>query len=208
MCKLFLQHIDKREIEQYKLKLKVEGEAFLKRVEQETYLKKELEIELGRWSNTLLSAANGLIGRLKYIQANTIDSTDDYYISSTRYYICQYLCWEQIYRKSKNMSILAPVGSEFLVSDLLKNVSIALRENTLSFPIIRSLEQKYIGESLISEEQCISYKKFHDEKTLENYAALNNFVDALLSNQNTDYIIYLIEKVDDLKKHFQLLLGR
>lgn len=205
ICKLFLQYIDKREIEKYKSKVKIEGDLFLKRIEQEISLKKEFNIELGRWSNTLLSATNGLIGRLRHIQ-NNVTEIDEYYLKSTRYYICQYLCWEQIYRKNRNLAILSPVKGEILVSDLLKNVSITFRENSLSFPSIRSLEQKYIGESLIVDGQCISYKEFHDDDILGNYDVLTTFVNAILDNKTPAYSLDLIDKLEDLKKHFQSLL--
>lgn len=205
ICKLFLQYIDKREIEKYKSKIKIEGDLFLKKIEQDASLKKELDIELGRWSNTLLSATNGLIGRLKYIQNNVIE-IDEYYLKSTRYYVCQYLCWEQIYRKHRNLTTLSPVKSEILVSDLLKNVSITLRENPLYFPRIRSLEQKYIGESLIVDGQCISYKEFYDNDILGDYDVLTTFINSILDNNPPNYSLALIEKLEDLKKHFQSLL--
>ncbi|EFF0719321.1 hypothetical protein CCU84_004889, partial [Escherichia coli] len=73
-------------------------------------------------------------------------------------------------------------------------------------PCIRSLEQKYIGESLSIGAECMSYKDFIDSKVLENYAPLNDFVEAILQNNNKDYIDKLVIPFQDLKTRFDAAL--
>ncbi|EBK2417303.1 hypothetical protein ACK37_25445, partial [Salmonella enterica subsp. enterica serovar Kentucky] len=133
-----------------------------KRIDFEFSQKKEREIELGRWGLTLLSSVNGLIGRLKYIKDNGSLTEDPYYEVSTRYYVCQFLCWAQLFRKERNTVVISPVNDEILIGELLKNISIVLRNNNFNFPAIRSLEQQYIGESLIYEGSCMQFKNFND----------------------------------------------
>ncbi|MDZ6421904.1 hypothetical protein U4U87_08600, partial [Escherichia coli] len=68
VCKAFLQHIDKRELESFKNKLKYESEQRIKEDERAYNFKKARDLEIGRWGLTLLSAANGFLGRLCYIK--------------------------------------------------------------------------------------------------------------------------------------------
>lgn len=83
ICKMILKHMDKRGLETYKNKLKIESDLLAKRIDFEFSQKKEREIELGRWGLTLLSSVNGLIGRLKYIKDNGSLTEDPYYEVST-----------------------------------------------------------------------------------------------------------------------------
>ncbi|EAY0155134.1 hypothetical protein QA318_004651, partial [Salmonella enterica subsp. enterica serovar Kentucky] len=181
ICKMILKHMDKRGLETYKNKLKIESDLLAKRIDFEFSQKKEREIELGRWGLTLLSSVNGLIGRLKYIKDNGSLTEDPYYEVSTRYYVCQFLCWAQLFRKERNTVVISPVNDEILIGELLKNISIVLRNNNFNFPAIRSLEQQYIGESLIYEGSCMQFKNFNDSKILQDYDVLNGYINALLS---------------------------
>ncbi|KAB8306730.1 hypothetical protein EH228_16530 [Erwinia endophytica] len=208
ICKLFLNHVDKRGIESYKSKLKFESELRRSQEERAYNLKQAKELEVGRWGLTLLSAANGVLGRLLYIKDNHPLTSDVYYFDSTRYYICQYLCWAELFRRNRDLSVFSPTKDEILITELIKNVSIELRHNSLGFPVIRSLEQKYIGDSLDNESGCISYKKFLDEKILENDASLNDFTNALLQYRNSEYLERLIEKFEDLKREFEAVLQK
>lgn len=56
ICKMILKHMDKRGLETYKNKLKIESDLLAKRIDLEFSQKKEREIELGRWGLTLLSS--------------------------------------------------------------------------------------------------------------------------------------------------------
>ncbi|ELY6204829.1 hypothetical protein ACTEV3_001791 [Cronobacter malonaticus] len=206
VCKLFLNHLDKRGIENYKNKLKLESELRKNEEERAYNFKKARELEMGRWGLTLLSAANGVLGRLVYIKINHPLTSDPYYHDSTRYYIGQYLCWAGLFRKNRDLSVFSPTRDEALITELIKNISIELRYNTLGFPVIRSLEQKYIGDSLENGLGCISYKSFLDDNVLENNASLNNFTSALLHYQNPEYIDRLIGKFEDLKRKFEAIL--
>jgi len=207
ICKLILNHMDKRGMESYKNKLKIEGDILAKRIEFEYLQKKEKNTELGRWGLTLLSSVNGLIGRLKFIKNNGIPTLDPYYEISTKYYVCQFLCWAQLFRSDRNAVVMSPVNDEILIGDLLKNISIVLRHNVYGFPVIRSLEQQYIGESLMDDKICLSFKKFNDMDLLHDYAALNNYVNALLNSNNIAYLDELIEKLEALQKHFRSVLA-
>ncbi|WP_311177908.1 hypothetical protein [Escherichia coli] len=206
VCKAFLQHIDKRELESFKNKLKYESEQRIKEDERAYNFKKAKDLEIGRWGLTLLSAANGFLGRLCYIKDHNDLSSDQYYIDSTRFYLCQYFCWVHQFRKNRDSSVFSPTNDEMLITELIKNISIALRENDIGFPCIRSLEQKYIGESLSIGAECMSYKDFIDSKVLENYAPLNDFVEAILQNNNKDYIDKLVIPFQDLKTRFDAAL--
>lgn len=208
VCKLFLKHLDKRGIESYKSKLKFESE-LRKSEEERTYnLNKARELEVGRWGLTLLSAANGVLGRFLYIKNNHPLPSDLYYVDSTRYYICQYLCWAELFRRNRDSSIFSPTKDETLITELIKNISIELRHNSLGFPVIRSLEQKYIGDSLDNGSGCISYKTFLDEKVLENDVPLNDFANALLQYRSSEHLDRLIEKFEDLKRKFEAILQK
>ncbi|RRO09900.1 hypothetical protein [Pectobacterium aquaticum] len=208
VCKLILNHMDKRGIESYKSKLKFEGEIIAKNIEREHVLKKEQSTELGRWSLTLLSSVNGLIGRLEHLNKNQSLLSDEYYNVSTRYYLCQFLCWANLFRMDRDASVISPVNNEILIGDLLKNVSIVLRDNNFGFPLIRSLEQKYIGESLIVNDGCMTYKEFVDKGVLDDNDVLNKFIDALLDNSGNRglYINELINKLTELRDHFRNIL--
>lgn len=208
VCKLFLNHMDKRGIEIYKSKLKFESELRKNEEERAYNFKKARELEIGRWGLTLLSSANGVLGRLVFIKKNHPLGSDLYYLDSARYYVCQYLCWAELFRKNRDSSIFSPTREETLITELIKNISIELRYNTLGFPVIRSLEQKYIGDSLDNGSACISYKKFLDEKILENDTSLNDFTHALLQYQNPEHIDRLIEKFEDLKRKFEAILQK
>ncbi|MFJ5375919.1 hypothetical protein ACIPSX_00980 [Pectobacterium sp. CHL-2024] len=203
ICKMFLNHFDKRGIEYYKNKLKFESDMRINEEERIYNLRKKRDLEIGRWGLTLLSAANGLLGRLAYIRDNNPSDSDLYYVNSTRYYICQYLCWAELFRKNRDSSVFSPSSEEALITELIKNISITLRYNDLNFPNIRSLEQKYIGDSLAHNLSCISYKKFLDDKVLEAEPSLNDFTYAILQNRNPEYITGLIEKLQDLKIKFE-----
>lgn len=203
ICKMFLNHFDKRGIEYYKNKLKFESDMRINEEERIYNLRQRRDLEIGRWGLTLLSAANGLLGRLAYIRDNNPSDSDLYYVNSTRYYICQYLCWAELFRKNRDSSVFSPSSEEALITELIKNISITLRYNDLNFPNIRSLEQKYIGDSLAHNLSCISYKKFLDDKVLEAEPSLNDFTYAILQNRNPEYITGLIEKLQDLKIKFE-----
>ncbi|MFT2153285.1 hypothetical protein [Klebsiella pneumoniae] len=208
VCKIFLTHFDKRGIESYKSKLKFESE--MRQNEEERYynLRKHRELEIGRWRLTLLSAANGVLGRLLYIKKNHPLTIDSYCEHSTRYYIGQYLCWAELFRKNRDSSVFSPTSDETLITELIKNISMELRYNTQGFPTIRSLEQKYIGDSLSNGTNCISYKDFLDGKVLENDVSLNEFTQALIHYRNSEYIDRLIDKFEDLKRKFEEVLTK
>lgn len=208
ICKLFLNHLDKRGLESYKSRLKYESELRKNEEERAYNLEQAREIEVGRWGLTLLSAANGVLGRLLYIKNNHPLTSDLYYVDSTRYYICQYLCWAVLFRRDRDSSIFSPNKDEVLITELIKNISIELRYNSLGFPVIRSLEQKYIGDSLDNGSGCISFKMFLDEKILENNKSLNDFTHALLQCRSSEYLDQLIEKFEDLKREFENILKR
>lgn len=203
ICKTFLNHFDKRGIEYYKNKLKFESDMRINEEERIYNLRQRRDLEVGRWGLTLLSAANGLLGRLVYIRDNNPSDSDLYYVNSTRYYICQYLCWAELFRKNRDSSVFSPSSEEALITELIKNISITLRYNDFNFPSIRSLEQKYIGDSLAHDLSCISYKKFLDDKVLEAEPSLNDFTYAILQNRNPEYMAELIEKLQDLKIKFE-----
>lgn len=206
VCKAFLKHMDKREIESFKNKLKYESD--LKAIEEERCydMRKVRDLEVGRWSLTLLSAANGFLGRLIYIQNHRGLLLDQYYIDSTRFYICQYFCWAQLFRKNRDSSVFSPTNNEVLITELIRNISMVLRENQCNLPCIRSLEQQYIGDSLNTGGECITYKEFIDGKVLEQYSVLNNFVDSILDDNNKIYLNEIIIPFQDLKYRFESMI--
>jgi|GEM_PF-2334186 len=206
VCKTFLKHIDKRELESFKNKLKYECDIKAREEERNYDIQKVRDLEIGRWGLTLLSAANGFLGRLCYIKEHKNLFSDQYYIDSTRFYICQYLCWAQLFRKNRDSSVFAPTNDEVLITELIKNVSIVLRENELSLPCIRSLEQQYIGDSLNTNGECMTYKEFLDGKVLERYSALNCFVYSILDDDNKEYLNKIIVPFQDLKSRFEAVL--
>ncbi|MGM3190510.1 hypothetical protein ACS25B_06120 [Dickeya dadantii subsp. dieffenbachiae] len=202
ICKLFLTHIDKRGIENYKVKLKLECDQRIINDEREYNLKKARDLEVGRWRLTLLSAANGILGRLLHIKKNDDLISDPYYLDSTKYYLCQYLYWAQLFRKNRDSSVFSPSSDELIISDLLKNISILIRSNDLGFPVIRSLEQQYIGDSFNVNDTCVSYKFFLDSEVLVNYEVLDQFIEALLQRRSEEYIDTLIGAFNDLTCYF------
>lgn len=207
-CKILLNHIDKRTIESFKLKIKSENDKLVLIRNYELEKRNKTSIELGRWSNTLLSATNGLIGRLKFIRDNNPDVDDPYLVNSTRYYLGQYLCWGLIYRKNRDANLLSPINDEILIADLMKNVSVIMRENNLSHPLIRSLEQRYIGEKMLRENECIDYSDYlHSELTSE-LSVLNKFSDSILIKSNLKIIVDLIFHLEKLQDHFKEVLVR
>lgn len=206
LCKLVLNHLDKRQLESYKSRLKFESDLLTKKMESEFLDKKEKSVELGRWGLTLLSSVNGLLGRIKHIKNANDLLSDEYYKQSTRYYLCQFLCWGQLFRKERNATLISPVSDEILIGELMKNVSVLLRNNDSNFPVLRSLEQRYIGESLIVNKECMSYKEFLDSKVLIDDENLNDFIMEILKGENKDYLELLIQKLTDLQKHFGKLL--
>ncbi|MBL0910549.1 hypothetical protein G5645_21365 [Pectobacterium carotovorum] len=206
VCKTFLKHIDKRELESFKNKLKYESAIKVKEEERYYDIKKARDLEIGRWVLTLLSAANGFLGRLCYIKENRGGVSDQYIIDSTRFYLCQYLFWAQLFRKNRDSSVFSPTNDEVLITELIKNISIVLRENELKLACIRSLEQQYIGDSLNANGECITYKKFIDGKVLEKYSALNDFVDSILDINNKEYLNKVIVPFQDLKSRFEAAL--
>lgn len=206
VCKTFLKHIDKREIESFKNKLKYESDIKAKEEERYYDIRKARDLEIGRWGLTLLSAANGFLGRLCYIKEHKNLLLDQYIVDSTRFYICQYLCWAQLFRKNRDSSVFSPTNDEVLITGLIKNISIILRENELGLPCIRSLEQQYIGDSLNTNGECITYKEFIDGKVLGQYSALNDFVDSILNDDNKEYINKIIVPFQDLKSRFEAML--
>lgn len=127
-------------------------------------------------------------------------------IDSTRFYICQYLCWAQLFRKNRDSSVFSPTNDEVLITELIKNISIILRENEFGLPCIRSLEQQYIGDSLNTNGESIAYKEFIDGKVLGQYSALNDFVDSILNDDNKEYINKIIVPFQDLKSRFEAAL--
>ncbi|WP_336791669.1 hypothetical protein [Pantoea anthophila] len=205
-CKVFLQHIDKRELESFKLNIKNESDRLILMRNLEIEKKSKTVIELGRWSNTLLSATNGYIGRLKYIKANTPDINDDYLLKSTRFYIAQYLCWEQIYRKNRDTTLLSPVNDEILISDLMKNISIVMRKHDSNHPSIRSLEQCYIGEKMMSDNKCISYSEYIESSLTLELTVLNKFSDSILEKKDLAILDSLIFHLEKLQYHFKAVL--
>lgn len=206
VCKVFLKHIDKREIESFKSKLKYES--VIKEKEEERYydIQKARDLEIGRWGLTLLSAANGFLGRLCYIKENRGLLSDEYIVDSTKFYLCQYLCWAQLFRKNRDSSVFSPTNDEMLITELIKNISIVLRENEFNVVCIRSLEQQYIGDSFNINGECITYKKFIDDKVLEKYSVLNDFVNSILSDNNKEYLDKFIVPFQDLKSRFESAL--
>lgn len=206
VCKTFLKHIDKREIESFKNKLKYESDIKAKEEERYYDIRKARDLEIGRWGLTLLSAANGFLGRLCYIKEHKNLLLDQYIVDSTRFYICQYLCWAQLFRKNRDSSVFSPTNDEVLITELIKNISIILRGNELGLPCIRSLEQQYIGDSLNTNGECITYKEFIDGKVLGQYSALNDFVDSILNDDNKEYINKIIVPFQDLKSRFEAVL--
>lgn len=203
VCKTFLKHIDKRELESFKNKLKYESDIKIREEERCYNIQKARDLELGRWGLTLLSAANGFLGRLCYIKNHRDLLLDHYYIESTKFYICQYLFWAQLFRRNRDSSVFSPTNEEVLITELIKNISIVLRGNDLNLPCIRSLEQKYIGDSLNANGECLTYKEFIDGKVLEHYPALNDFVYFILDNNNKDYLKNIIVPFQDLKSRFE-----
>ncbi|ENM2493290.1 hypothetical protein AB6908_001735 [Serratia marcescens] len=208
VCKTFLKHIDKREIESFKNKLKYESDIRAREEERNYDTQRARDLEIGRWGLTLLSAANGFLGRLCYIKDNNDLLMDKYYMESTRFYICQFLCWAQLFRKNRDSSVFSPTNEEVLITELIKNISISLRQNELGFPCIRSMEQKYIGDSLSINGECMTYKEFINDKILEEYSALNDFVEAILHNENKDYVNKIIIPFQDLKSRFEAALQK
>lgn len=206
LCKLVLNHLDKRQLESYKSRLKFESDLLTKKMESEFLDKKERSVELGRWGLTLLSSVNGLLGRIKHIKNANDLLSDEYYKQSTRYYLCQFLCWGQLFRKERSATLISPVSDEILIGELMKNVSVLLRNNDFNFPVLRSLEQRYIGESLIVNKECMSYKEFLDSKVLIDDESLNDFIMEILKGENKEYLDVLIQKLTDLQKHFGKLL--
>ena len=81
-----------------------------------------------------------------------------------------------------------------------------LRENQYNLPCIRSLEQQYIGDSLNTGGECITYKEFIDGKVLEQYSVLNNFVDSILDDNNKIYLNEIIIPFQDLKYRFESMI--
>ncbi|QDL30604.1 hypothetical protein [Serratia liquefaciens] len=201
ICKFFLNYFDKRGLETFKQKMLIEKTIIEKRIELNIDRKNMTIKELGRWSNTLLSATNGLIGRLSHIKDSNNLNIDSYMLDSTKYYLCQYLCWEQIFRNERNTSILSPVNDEILISQFLKNVSITLRENTSNHPTLRSLEQKYIGEKMIKGERCLPYNEFLTTKPFENFVPLETFINSILIKQDIDFIKEIISRLKELQAH-------
>ncbi|MDJ0041737.1 hypothetical protein [Pantoea allii] len=207
-CKIFLTHIDKRTIESFKLKIKSENDALLLIRNHELEKINATSIELGRWSNTLLSATNGLIGRLKFIRDNNPDINDQYLVNSTRYYFGQYLCWGLIYRKNRDANLLSPISDEILIGELMKNVSVIIRDNNQPHPLVRSLEQRYIGEKMLKENECIGYSEYlHSELTSE-LSVLNDYSDSILIKRNLQIIVDLIFHLEKLQCHFKEVLKR
>jgi len=206
VCKIFLKHIDKRELESFKSKLKYESDIKAREEERSYDIQKARDLEMGRWGLTLLSAANGVLGRLCYIKGHRCLLSDQYYIDSTKYYICQYLFWAQLFRKNRDSSVFSPTNDEVLITELIKNISIALRANNLGLPCIRSLEQKYIGDSLDINGECITYRGFIDGRVLERYSVLNDFVDSVLDDNNKEFINNIIVPFQDLKSRFEAAL--
>jgi len=205
-CKIFLQHIDKRELESFKLKIKNESDRLILIRNHEIEKTNKTAIELGRWSNTLLSATNGYIGRLKYIKSNTPDINDDYLLKSTRFYIAQYLCWEQIYRKSRDTTLLSPVNDEVLIGDLMKNISIVMRKHDSNHPSLRSLEQSYIGEKMMHDNRCIGYSEYMESSLTLDLTVLNKFSDSILGKNDLTLIDALICHLEKLQSHFKAVL--
>lgn len=201
ICKLFLNHFDKRGIEIFKQKMLIQKTIFEKKLELEMELKNNTVKELGRWSNTLLSSINGLIGRLEHIKNTNNLILDDYMIDSTKFYLCQYLCWEQIFRSERDTSILSPVNDEILISQFMKNVSITLRENPYNHPLLRSLEQRYIGEKMIKDGRCITYSDFLTTKPLDGFNPLDKLTDSILKKQDINFIKDVIHKLKELQLH-------
>lgn len=206
VCKTFLKHIDKRELESFKNKLKYESDIKAKEEERNYDIRKARDLEIGRWGLTLLSAANGFLGRLCYIKEQKDLSSNQYIVDSTRFYLCQYLFWAQLFRKNRDSSVFSPTNDEVLITELIKNISIALRENKFGLPCIRSLEQQYIGDSLNINGECITYKEFIDSKVLIQYSALNDFVDSILNDDNKEFINIIIVSFQDLKSRFEATL--
>lgn len=95
-----------------------------------------------------------------------------------------------------------------LITELIKNISITLRENTLGLPCIRSLEQQYIGDSLNINGGCMTYKEFIDVNVLSQYSALNDFVDSILNDNNKEFINIIIVSFQDLKSGFEATLQK
>jgi len=205
-CKIFLSHIDKREIETFKLKIKNESDTLLLIRKNEIDRLNKKSIELGRWSNTLLSATNGYVGRLKFIRDNVPDINDIYLVNSTRYYIGQYLCWEQIYRKNRDTTLLSPISDEILIGELMKNISVIMRGRDSSHPLIRSLEQRYIGEKMSKNNECISYSEYLDSNLTSELSVLNVFSDSILERANVEIINKLIIHLENLQRHFAEVL--
>lgn len=203
VCKIFLKHIDKRELESFKNKLKYESDMKVKEEERYYDIRKARDLEIGRWGLTLLSAANGFLGRLCYIKGHSNLSSDQYIIDSTRFYICQYLYWAQLFRKNRDSSVFSPTNDEMLITELIKNISITLRGNEFGLPCIRSLEQQYIGDSFNINGECITYKEFIDNKVLSQYSALNDFVDSILNDNHKEFINKIIVPFQDLKSRFE-----
>ncbi|AGG29160.1 hypothetical protein R4E38_13960 [Morganella morganii] len=208
VCKIFLKHIDKRELESFKNKLKYESDIKIKEEERNYDIRKTRDLEIGRWGLTLLSAANGFLGRLCYIKEQRGLSSDQYIIDSTKFYLCQYLFWAQLFRKNRDSSVFSPTNDEMLITELIKNISITLRENTLGLPCIRSLEQQYIGDSLNINGGCMTYKEFIDVNVLSQYSALNDFVDSILNDNNKEFINIIIVSFQDLKSGFEATLQK
>ncbi|WP_338628321.1 hypothetical protein [Yersinia intermedia] len=202
LSKFILNHLDKRSIESFKLKTKAELELIQKN--NEHYANKNREI--GRWCSTLLSAANGIIGRLNYIKTMNDSDVDDYIKNSTKYYLCQLMCWSQIYKQDRDMVFMSPVNDEIVISGLLKNISISMRINNFNSPVIRSLEQSYIASTMTVNGSCISYANFIDNEVLKNYEPLSNLVLTLLHDKRHYLLDDIVSHTKHLKKHAETLL--
>ncbi|ELY4218266.1 hypothetical protein SMY84_004245, partial [Cronobacter turicensis] len=189
-------------------KLKYESDIKAKEEERNYDIRKARDLEIGRWGLTLLSAANGFLGRLCYIKKHKNLSSNQYVMDSTKFYLCQYLFWAQLFRKNRDYSVFSPTNDEVLITELIKNISIILRENKLGLPCIRSLEQQYIGDSLNINSECMTYKEFIDAKVLSQYSALNDFVDSILDDNNKEFIDIIIVPFQDLKARFEDILQK
>ncbi|MFO6299595.1 hypothetical protein [Rahnella selenatireducens] len=202
LSKFILNHLDKRSIESFKLKTKAELDLIQKNHEYNANKNREI----GRWSSTLLSAANGVIGRLSYIKTMNETDVDDYIKNSTKYYLCQLMCWSQIYKKDRDMVFMSPANDEILMSELLKNISISIRTNNFNSPVIRSLEQSYIASAMTMDGACISYANFIDNEVLKHYEPLNNLVLTLLNDKHHYLLDDIVSHAKHFKKHAEALL--
>jgi hypothetical protein len=211
LAKMIIGHFDKRELERYKTDLLIEVDKLKLEYQAQQQMLKSREIELTRWSSTLLSSINGLIGRLNFIKDGKIDINDDYYKYSTVFYFSQFLCWMQIFRIDRNGLIFSPNKDEINLVNLIKDVSVAFRNRDLDGTPLRSLEQRYVAESMIvmvdGKQRCIDYKEFCEKFDYFYNGALKGFIEDVVQEKAIRRTQEILKALIILQQYFFKLIN-